>query len=141
MKKIEDLISRHKECKNWLSEIRTWQSGITFMEDLMLRLSDVLEDENRILKLRTFYNEVDGSFKSRTSWLLQKLEIHQAGLQSCCRNKDYPDLSDLRIQHDVLRRKVAQLREEYTLIRASFFDLMKPLLRKRRLKRYQKRVA
>ena len=74
IEKIEvfEFAQKHKECKKWLSEIDTWESGSLFMKDLILKFVAKVEDENRILEIRSFHNDLDGVFQGRMEWLIEK---------------------------------------------------------------------
>ncbi len=129
---ILEFVTKHNEYNKWLAEIGTWESGGQFMKDLILKFITKLEDENRMLEVRTFYNDLDGVFQRRMKWLVEKIEIQASCIKSYFKKNHLKNPTDIRIQHDLLQKEVDQLRETYLELRSSFFDLIKPVLKKRR---------
>lgn len=138
---ILEYVTKHTECKEWLSEIETWQSGIQFMKDLILKFSTKLEDENRILEVRIFHNELDEKLTRRLEWLVEKIEIQSSYIKFYFKKNHLKDPTELRIQHKMLAGEVAQLREKYLEIRNYFFEIIKPVLKKRRSQRRSSKAA
>ena len=132
---ILELLTKHNECKKWLSEIETWEGGIQFMKDLLLKFVGKIDDENRILEVRFFHDELDGKLRGRLEWLIEKIEIQSSCIQSYFKKNHLKKASELRMQHDLLKIDVELLREKYLDLRTTFFELIKPVLKKRRSQR------
>ncbi|MFK8006792.1 MAG: hypothetical protein AB8H03_10485 [Saprospiraceae bacterium] len=143
IEKIETLefITKHNECKKWLSEIETWESGSQFMRDLLLKFIVKLNDENRTLKIRTFHNDLDGVLQRSIEWLRKKINLQSSYIKFYFKKNHLKNPTDVRIQHDLLRKEVDQLRETYLELRSEFFDLIKPVLKKRRSQKGPRRAA
>lgn len=135
------LLHKHQECNSWLSEIEMWQHRLQFMQDLILRFSTSLEDPDWRLKLRTYHNELNGSFGNRINWLAEKLQLHQIGIQSFFKEPVVLSLSEVNIQHDTFQKEMGLLRVEYASIRETFFQLMKPSLKAVKSRQRMERVA
>ncbi|MFK7772926.1 MAG: hypothetical protein AB8F94_12345 [Saprospiraceae bacterium] len=141
--KIEvlEFVKKHNECKKWLSEIDTWESGSQFMKDLLLKFVAKLDDENRTLAIRTFHNDLDGVMQRRMEWLRKKIKLQSSYVKIYFKKNHLKNPTDLRIQHDLLRKEVEQLQETYLELRSNFFDLIKPVLKKRRSQKRSRTAA
>jgi len=124
-----DLISKHQESKEWLSEIQTWQDGIQFMKSKILRFSPHINDENRKLELRTFYLDLDGSLRGRIDWLTTKIEKHELEFKSYFENNLQRSIPLLQKEYDVCKGEMKDLRLKYELLRTDFYELVKPSLK------------
>lgn len=140
---IESLELTHKyhECKKWQSEVKTWIENIQFMKSKIIQFLGDIEDDNKRIEARSFFNELEGKFKGTLNWLTQKLDIHEVELKSFFKESNLKSFTEIERQHDLHKKDMVHLKDNYSEIRADFFHLFKPLIKGERTQKQLKDVA
>jgi len=145
-RKIENIESlglfrKYHECKKWQSEIKTWEESMQFIKRKIMQFLGDIKDDCKRIEARTFFNELEGKLKGTLNWLTQKLDIYEIELKSFFKENNLKSSTEIERQHDLYKKYMLQLKEDYSDIRTDFFQLFKPLIRSKKTQNQLKNVA